>query len=536
MSEINQVSQPSRANWRALQYFNFYRLLVALFFCTLAWTESLPEPIGVDDQKLFTTVVHLYLLVAFIFIFVIKARRPGYRIQTFLNVVFDIIAIILMMFASHGLSSGFGMLLVITVAGGSILVNGKIAILFASIASLSVLGLELYQQLSRYYFEPNYTHAGFLGVTFFTTAFLSHVLASRAEQSEELAEQRAIDLQHMARLNEDIVQRMQSGIVVLDSNLVIRLINNSAMFMLATTKKSIGSHIRSVSQEIASVLENWSQDSNMNSFEVCQGSSNLDLKVAISDLGEAEHGRILLYLDEIAVLRQQAQSLKLASLGRLTASIAHEIRNPLGAISHAGQLLSESDNIRAEDERLMQIIRDQSSRLNSIIENVLSISRRKLPTPSGVRIKPWLEKFADELVDKHQLPAGSIVIEVEPETLEIKMDSTQLHQVIWNLGENAVRYSRGDFVLKFICSKHSDSGRPFVDIIDTGPGLPEEVSKHLFEPFVTTEAKGTGLGLYIARELCEANQATLSVYLNSDKGCHFRINFPYTEKTDRLNS
>jgi len=530
------VTEPQRTNWRALQYFNLYRILVGLLFVALIWTGSLPEPLGVVNQQLFSITIHLYFLSAILVSFVIASRIPGLITQVTLYVVIDVAAITLMMYTSNGLSSGFGMLLVIVVAGGSILVAGRIAILFAAIASLAVLGLEIYQQFFREYFNPNYTHAGFLGVTFFITALLGHMLSARVQKSEALAEQRAIDLKEMARLNEHIVQRMQSGIIVLDRHRQIRLINHSAMMMLAGGGDVTGKFIRDLSPGIDRLLDLREQNSRAHSFEIHQKSSNLDLKAAIADMGEKEQGAVLIFLDEIALLRQQAQGMKLASLGRLTASIAHEIRNPLGAISHAGQLLSESDDLCREDQRLMQIIRDQSQRINSIIENVLSLSKRKPPDPSGVRIHEWLHRFATELCEKYDLAPESIRVEVEPADLEIKMDSTQLHQVIWNLSENALRYSRGAFIIKYVAAVYPDSGRSYIDVIDTGPGLPEAISKHLFEPFVTSESNGTGLGLYIARELCEANQATLVVQHNSDEGCHFRINFPWFDKRDTIAS
>lgn len=530
----NPQADIENTNWKALQYFNLYRILVALLFVALVWTGSLPEPLGSYHHKLFSITTHVYLLIAILVSFVISSRILGLKYQVSIFVTIDVIAISLMMYASNGLSSGFGMLLLIAVAGGSILVAGKIAILFAAIASLAVLGLEIYQHFFRDYYNPNYTHAGFLGVTFFTTALLGHMLAARLQKSEALAEQRAIDLEHLARLNEHIVQRMRSGIIVLDKDRVIRLINDAAMLMLAASDDVVGQTIDKVSAEIDAILKIREQDSHNDTFDIHQKSSNLDLKAAVRDMGEKEKGSLLIFLDEVALLRQQAQGLKLASLGRLTASIAHEVRNPLGAISHAGQLLSESDNFSKEDQRLMQIIRDQSHRINSIIENVLSISRRKTPDPSGVRIQEWLDKFVSELCEKHQLSKDSIFVEVEPEDMQIKMDSTQLHQVLWNLSENAIRYSRGEFILKYHCAIYPDSRRSYIDVIDTGPGLPEEISKHLFEPFVTTETNGTGLGLYIARELCEANQATLFVHLNSDQGCHFRINFPYFDRQDSI--
>ncbi|MCI0590722.1 MAG: HAMP domain-containing histidine kinase, partial [Gammaproteobacteria bacterium] len=214
-------------------------------------------------------------------------------------------------------------------------------------------------------------------------------------------------------------------------------------------------------------------------------------------------------------------------LGRLTASIAHEIRNPLGAISHAGQLLSESRSLAPEDDRLLRIIIEQSARMNDIIEDIMHIKPRASTTPKSIKVQPWLEAFVDEFTSRQQIPRAAIMIAGDSEDMEVTMDASQLHQVLWNLCENGLRYSKGIPLLEINYGLRRETERPHLDVIDHGTGIPEEFAEQLFEPFFTTEPQGTGLGLYIARELCESNQASLSLYANTKEGCCFRISFAH---------
>jgi len=243
---------------------------------------------------------------------------------------------------------------------------------------------------------------------------------------------------------------------------------------------------------------------------------------------------ILIFLDDVSMLRQRAQQLKLASLGRLTASIAHEVRNPLGAISHAGQLLSESTSISPDDIRFTKIILDHSQRVNNIIENIMSISRRKQTEPVGIDLRSWLENFIKEFEAGQKLDTGAISLHNTVDKINAWMDPGQLHQVLWNIIENGIRYSRGIPLIELKYSIREETQRPFIDVIDHGPGIQAEIEEQLFEPFFTTNSKGAGLGLYIARELCEANQATLSLHRNTSDGCCFRINFTHPDKQHNL--
>jgi two-component system sensor histidine kinase PilS (NtrC family) len=512
-------------SWRALNYFNGYRLLVALLFTGLYWIGQLPEPLGVYDPQLFAVVVHGYLTFALGAFIAAGLRVPRYKLQVAVQMLLDIGAITLLMYASDGLSSGFGMLLVIVVAAGALMVPGKIGILFAAIAAIAVLGHEGYLHLNRFYPNPNFTHAGFLGITFFVTAFISNALASRVQASEALAAQRGLDLQNMARLNEYIVQQLQSGVLVLDSKQRITLINEAARVLLAAPTRSVGLQAREVAPFLVPAIQEWRAAPFDSSAATAIGPGGTELEVSIMRLPAGSRENLLIFLEDAAVLRQRAQQMKLASLGRLTASIAHEVRNPLGAISHASQLLSEAMSTEGKERRLTTIIEENSRRVNGMIESVLSISRRGRAQPRSILLAAQVRRFVDELRARHNLDPGAVIVGNDGEETSARMDPDQLFQVLWNLCENGLRYSRRMPLLKLNSGVTTDTRRPFVEIIDTGPGIAANLREQLFEPFFTTEPKGTGLGLYIARELCEANQAVLQLAWTGNAGTCFRIVF-----------
>jgi two-component system sensor histidine kinase PilS (NtrC family) len=321
---------------------------------------------------------------------------------------------------------------------------------------------------------------------------------------------------------------------VIDDKSRIRLINESAKNLMGITRNIYNTELEKLDSGLMSSVADWADGKGRGTFIFKPVKGEADVQVSLSRLNLENRTEVLIFLDDVSKLRQQAQQLKLASLGRLTASIAHEVRNPLGAISHAGQLLSESAVLNDEDRRLTAIITEQSVRVNSIIENVMRISRRDRPVPAAINLQQWLGKFVEELRSRYRLTEGDLEFNMTGDNILANMDPGQLYQVMWNICENGIRYSRARPLLVIRCAVQQESQRPFVDIIDSGTGIAADIAEQLFEPFVTTEAKGTGLGLFIARELCEANQATLNLYANSDQGCCFRINFSHPDRRQGL--
>ncbi|MGH8653613.1 MAG: histidine kinase dimerization/phospho-acceptor domain-containing protein [Gammaproteobacteria bacterium] len=283
-----------------------------------------------------------------------------------------------------------GILLVVSIAGGGILPGGRTALIFATAASLAVLLQESYAWIRFMETAADYTQAGLLGIAFYATAFLAHLLSGRVRESEALAAQRAIDLANLARLNEHIVQRLQSGIIAVDSKRRIRIANESALHLLGGTGSVDGLMLANVAPPLDRLVATWMENMDMGSILLRPGEGATEVQVSLAKLGAGSLSGTLIFLEDAAAMRQRAQQLKLASLGRLTASIAHEIRNPIGAISHASQLLSESPALSEVELRMTRIIRDHTTRINSIVEDILSIGRRDHAAPETFAIGPWL--------------------------------------------------------------------------------------------------------------------------------------------------
>ncbi len=527
-------SGTATVDWKPLNLFNLYRLTIAIAFVSFVLADVSPSFLGQFDSRLFLVTCWLYSGFAVLCIFTIEQRWPPFHVQVLGQVLVDIFAITVLMYASGGVKSGLGMLLVVTIAGGSLLTEGRIAFFLAAVASLCVLVQVALADIYYWFAYANYTHAGMLGASFFATAFLAHTLARRVRSSEALAKQRGVHLQYLAQLNAQIVQNIQSGIVVIDIVGRIRLFNEAARRLLGLNEQPNGRTLTSVAPKLAEQVSNWQKSGKATSPLFRPVAGEVDVIATFMELNRGGAISVLIMLEDATLTAQRAQQLKLASLGRLTASIAHEIRNPLGAISHAGQLLAESPRIFQEDARLTQIIADNSQRMNTIIENVLQLSRREQPNTLCFDLYTWLQSFVDEFIIQQDLNASDVVLHTNHPSLTVCFDPEQLYQVVSNLCENGRRYSQGTPLLELSIGVGVDTSRPFLDVRDHGQGMTSVVKAQIFEPFFTTESKGTGLGLYIAREICEANQASMLLLSNSSAGCCFRIHLSSEEKENSV--
>ena len=514
-----------RQTWKPLSLFNLYRAVLAGLFSLVAITGIDLTPLGSQNHRLFMLTGIGYLGFSLLSALAIHWRTPRFQLQLYSQILADIICIILLMYASGGVRSGLGALLIAALAGGGMLMNGQMAILYAAITAMAVLGEEFYIWTNHIDVGPSFTHAGILGATFFATAILAYLLAKRARESEALATQRGVDLANMQQLTEYVIQRMQTGVIVIDLQQRVRLINESAWHLLGAVTNPDQTRLVDLSPPLAAYLVLWQENRDQEPQAFHPTPTSPEILPRFAKLGQAG---ILIFLENTAATAQQAQQMKLASLGRLTASIAHEIRNPLAAISHAGQLLAESPQMAAEDHRLTEIIQQHSQRMNAIVENILQLSRRQRSQPAEFELAFWLQEFIATFCSTQGIDSHFITIDIAPPDTIVRIDPSQLNQVLWNLCHNGIRYSlekTGQARLILRGGSSEDSPNPFLDVIDFGPGVSPEAVDHLFEPFFTTEPKGTGLGLYISRELCESNQARLNYIPAASEGGCFRIIF-----------
>jgi len=520
--------------WPALRLFSLYRLAVSVIFLSLSLFTGKNKFFTTVDPTILGWVSGGYVVFAVIAIVCAYFRWLPYKFQVYFSILIDVIAIVALMSLFGGITSGFGTLMIAVVAGGSLLLPGRTALLFAAMATIAILAHEIYASIYELFEKTAYTQAGLLGAALFATALLAITLASRATESAKLAAQRGVDLANLAKLNEHLINRMDSGIMVIDDDSTIRMHNHAAWKLLNQPEISEETKLLDISLPLFDLYKSWNQTianpTSRSHLGKLKRHNQADLQVRIVPVGLRKHDRgFVLYLNDNTEVDKQVQETKLASLGRLTASIAHEIRNPLGAISHAAQLLDESSELRKADKRLATIIQDQSIRLNNIINNVLRLSRGEKSKPEKILLHAWLDKFTEEFSRTNDLKASLITYEVTPKNGCIMMDAENLHQVLWNLCKNAKKHGAdadNDVRIQLLANTNDTDTSAYIDVIDSGPGISADHQSQLFEPFFTTSDTGTGLGLYLSRELCKNNGGDLRYIDRPEGGSCFRIEFP----------
>jgi two-component system sensor histidine kinase PilS (NtrC family) len=520
---------PRELAWRVLGLLNLYRLLVPLVLAFLHWVTPETTTVGWAIPRLFVNTDALYFAIAIITILALKQRWPSLQRQAWLHIVVDVTAITLLLYSSGGVSSGLGILLVIPVGAISVLVRR--AFVVAACAALPLLAQQVVAHLSGYASAADYTVAGVLGVILFIVAAAVLPLAERIRETEALVRQRDVDLANMAELSQYIVQHLRESILVVDANDRIRLINESAAEILGDRRAIPGALLGEAAPKLLYFLSTWRQAPDLPpttpaSFVAADGGRVIQPHFA--PLGGANPGPVLVFLEDTSLQDETVRQTKLAALGRLSASIAHEIRNPVGAMSHAGQLLAESPRLGDDERRLTEIIQANAERVSTIIGNVMQLSRRDVTRPERLTLADWLQEFRGEFCQTTQAPLTAIEIAPDGADIEIRVDPSHLHQVLWNVCENAIKYAaRPDspVVVELRCGRMAGTGRPFLEVADRGPGIDRQAADRIFEPFFTSSTGGTGLGLFIARELCQCNGALLVYEPRNGGGSIFRVIF-----------
>ncbi|MEO0442573.1 MAG: ATP-binding protein [Pseudomonadota bacterium] len=492
---------------RLLGIYVYYRLSLGLLLGAVHWTGLAKDVFGSARPGLFTDVAVVYIVICVItlFLFWQKKLQPFSTHLLFL-LSFDFIALVLMIFASGNITGGLSYLLLIPMAIGSTFLGNQISIGLAAFGTILVLVMVLININTDIGDSRAFFSAGVTGVSLFVTAIAFRIFSDKVQSSEYRAKKQTEQANYLQLISQRIVETMRTGIIVIDRDLRIQLINNAAAVLLSSNKRFQGLN---TIEPLAIQLEQWQSDGIIpNSFHFLFD-KHRTLQVSFASLDDRRFPSLMLFIEDMQRLNQEAQQLKLASLGRLTASIAHEIRNPLGAISHASQLLNESETIDKQDEELLTIIDKHSQRINFIINNILGFSRRKGASPEFVNVTQWLRDFKQDYLQHHP---GSINIESESNTIYAKIDPNHLYQIVSNLVDNGMRHTEkhiGEKKISILIGIETEEERPYLQVVDYGEGIPAESQNKIFEPFFTTESTGSGLGLYLCKELSEANQAEL---------------------------
>lgn len=510
--------------WRSISFFNLYRLVLGGLMLLVPTLFGDMFSLNIRDRTLFFWVSVVYTLLVLASVLAVSFRKPRTTLQLAFQICTDIAAVAFLTYFSGGVQSNLGMLLLISLALAGMIGRGRITLLFAAVASISMLLEHGYAVLTRDATEAQFLQVGILSASYFAVAWLAHTLSKYAVASERLAFRRGVDLSNMAEANRLMIQDMPDGVLVVDERGLVRQSNPGAERLLGYVFPA-GEKIQlsESSPLLDAMYSAWRQNKALGHEVMRLPGTNHPVRVRFLPVQREAFWGVVVVLEDMQRAQEQAQQVKLAALGRLTANIAHEVRNPLSSISYATELLQEQEHDTAQ-ERLFQIILENTMRLNRIVQDVMQVNRRDRLHSENMNLAVRLEEIVGSLCQVEQVPRSVFVMRVDP-VCTARFDSGHFEQVLWNLCRNALRYSQklpGSVRLSVVIS---EDGRTVLEVSDDGTGVPGDAVQKLFEPFFTTDASGTGLGLYIARELCEANGAMIEYKRGLDGGACFRILF-----------
>jgi two-component system sensor histidine kinase PilS (NtrC family) len=523
--------------WRTLQYFALSRVLVAsALLLSLAAFGGAATPFGVTGPQ--AAPLLLAGSVTYFGLSAVLAVAAFYLRQRFLaqvvgQLAVDLVLITALVVGGGGLRAGIIVLYLLPLAGASLLLPTSAAFFVCAVAVLSLLADAALRAIGGTSSDSLLFQTGLFGAALFAITGLLRLLSARLAEQERLAQLRGQDLENQLEINRLVIAQMEQGVLVVDASTRVRANNLAARLLLGLppAMQLTGRRLSEFGslQPLSEAFMRWraaERSSGVWSNTVMQPSApakgdagkgepdplatQLELRARFARPPSDTGDEFVIFLEDVRAVEERAQQLKLAAMGRLTASIAHEIRNPLAAISHAGQLLAE-DSSEPLQQRLAGIVRENTQRLNRLVDDVLRVARREAPLGDSIELDPFVRNWLEEFVRDRSLAPGRVVVTAEPKVV-VKFELSHLRQVLFNLVDNGLRYASDKVGAVEIVVERAldDGGRVRLWVFDDGPGVPADTRTALFEPFYTTHARGTGLGLYIAREFCVANRCELS--------------------------
>lgn len=510
--------------WRSLYLLNFYRLILACLLFFLVWVFGNDLLLGQRNLRLFYEVSIAYIVLATLSLPLIRLQWPTFNLQLGIQIGTDIVCIVLLSYASGGASSNLAVLLLVSLAAAGLICRGRITLFFAALASIAVLLEHSYSVLTQDASVAQYMQAGLLSSAYFAVAWVAHRLSKYAIASEKLAALRGVDVSYLAEANRLVIQDMPDGVLLVDERGVVRQSNPGAARLLGYAFSGARKETLNDCSPLLNALYGvWRQSRNNRDEVLNLPATHSIVRVRFLPVQREGFGGAVVVLEDMQRAQAQAQQVKLAALGRLTANIAHEVRNPLSSISYAAELLQESEQLEGQ-ARLFNIILDNAFRLNSIVLDVLQLNRRDRVQKVAFNLAEHLPYFLENLQHTENFTPTIIETDVSDKCI-VHFDRGHFDQILWNLCRNALRFCQRQAGSVKIKARCSDEGRTELEICNDGSTIPIELVQRLFEPFFTTSVGGTGLGLYIARELCEANGAKLEYKPSKEDGTCFRIAF-----------
>ncbi|WP_312367654.1 ATP-binding protein [Stenotrophomonas sp.] len=510
---------------RELYFFALYRVLIATLLAALVFSPLTPFAGEAHRPLLAKAVAVGYLLVSLALLAWGRNERWLQSI-VFGSVLVDIVAATLLSHALPGASAGISMSLLFNIAAAALLLPLARAMMLALLASIASVTEYIWQAFEGSDNLRTLAELAMFVTSYLALAFISYQIGSRTRRTQQLADRRSAEVANLFEVNELIIRRMRTGVLVVDAAGQITLVNEAASALLGDSEDNTGAEPQSLanaSPELSRRLQRWRSGWQEEEQPLQLIPDQPEVLPRFARL-LADSDLTLVFLDDTSVVSKRAESLTLSTLGRFSASLAHEIRNPLAAINYATQLLEESEHIGDADRRLLQIIHQQCQRTNGIVESVLAMARRERANPENLDLAAFVRRFVLEYKQTLSGDTDSLEVIIREPSVPALMDSRHLHQVLTALVHNALKYGRvAEEPARVRIRVASGERNAVIDVMDRGPGIPDAIAAQLFRPFYTTSEHGTGLGLYIARELCRANQAQLDYVSVPGGGACFRL-------------
>jgi len=519
----NIVAEKATADyWHSLRYFNLYRLTLASIFVFLVGAFGSEMALGARNWTIFFFASLIYVAIVAASFVTLRLHWPRFSWQLAIQMGGDIACISVISHASGGIQSNVGLLLLVSLASAGMISRGRITLFFAALTSIAALLEHSYAVLYADADVAQYVQVGLLCIAYFAVAWLAHTLAKYAVDSQKLAQLRGRALVSLSEANRLVMRDMQDGVLVVDwAGMIIQM--NLRAERLLRKSANMGSSLQENFPVLFEQYVKW-RKTGLASLDTMQLDEGVQARLRFVAIDRDSARGAIIFLEDMQRVRAEAQQIKLAALGRLTANIAHEVRNPLSAISYAAELLHEEYG-DAKHQRLLQIVLDNTKRINQIVHDVMQLNRRDRVQLEEFDLYMMLRTFVDEFVLAERVRADVIMLSGMP-GIKVVFDRGHLRQILWNLCRNALRYGHklpGSLRL----TMKVEDGNSVLDVQDDGPGITTEQKSKLFEPFFTTATDGTGLGLYIAKELCEANGGRMECVDGGGglPGACFRITF-----------
>ena len=529
--------------------YSSYRFIVSLFFMLMIYITVRTDGSLSLPSFLQQTVLSFYVLLSLILLGLFYTVGKHMRRQLAFGLALDVIILSLLLYTAGAPDLQLTMLYMVVVAASFMLLHGSQALIITLLAIIFVIYQQFFYAIANSMSLANLGNALLMSASFLAVGGLSWSISQRLVQLEKVAVRHAKEVERLNSINQEVISQMVNGVIVIDDKQVV--LANLAAYQLL----SIPSRHDNKSKPVAAFEQQLGQQ-HLQLFNACLSVAAGLTRTFIYELPAVANSSIigklrvdiiplkddskLIILEDLRREQASAQQLKLASLGQLTASIAHEIRNPLAAISQASQLLiedvieSEMDNDNAlnpfannninsqmtGNHELYKMIFSQTKRVNRIIEDVLKLSRQQTANQQTIILADWMPVFLDNYFKGHDV---FLHVLTQP---TISFDIHQLEQVLINLINNGLRYSSYAHPHAFVeIEIYCADNDVIIDVLDGGTGVNADDLSALFNPFFTTEQSGTGLGLYLSQAFCEANQARLLYVPEHQKTC-FRLIFP----------